>query len=100
MWNRAGQIVPLATLGAETTVVDINDRGYMAGYARPSDAVLPVAARWSPSGAITRLGVFPGGDEDGIGAAIAPDGTVAGFASNPNEDNHAVLWKVSACPLQ
>ncbi len=97
MWDSFGRIIPLATLGAGSTVVDINERGYMAGYVQPTDAVLPVAARWSPSGALTRLGVFAGGDEDGIGTAIAPDNTVAGYASDPNEDNHAVLWRPAGC---
>jgi uncharacterized membrane protein len=97
MWDRFGQIHALAALGAGTTVVDINNRGYMTGYVQPADAVLPVAALWSPTGALTRLGVFAGGDEDGIGVAIAPDNTVAGYASDPNEDNHAVLWRPATC---
>jgi len=67
----------------------INNKGWVAGWARPTWDVMPRAFRWTPAAGMVSLGAFGEASE---ARAINDAGTVVGFSDTPGAYGRAFAW--------
>jgi probable HAF family extracellular repeat protein len=83
--------IDLGTLGGtQSHAYAVNTAGEVVGDSSTADGLATHAFAWTPAGGMHDLGTLGGTYSSAI--AINTSGQIAGYATDPNENMHAVRW--------
>lgn len=100
IWESDGSVrrLPSAPNKTQSIAYDINDAGYVVGYAGAVTYWDTAPTVWAPDGSPIQLDVLPGYSA-GVAYGINSNGTIVGYCESMTGTCRAVVWEPVPEPL-